>query len=199
MQKQLAGQVVRENRLGRVHTVAGADVHLKNDMARAAVVVLGFPDLEVRGGAVAVRRVTFPYIPGLLSFREGPAIIDALEKLADKPDLLIVDGQGVAHPRRLGLASHIGLFVDLPTIGCAKSRLCGQYREPGRFRGSHVPLIDKGETIGAVVRTRTGVRPVFVSPGHGLDLATSIEYVLACSRGYRLPETTRRAHRIAAG
>lgn len=198
LQKQLASQVIRKNRMGRIDTVAGVDVHLNDDMAQAAVVVLDFPGLEVQDCAVAIRRATFPYIPGLISFREGPAILDILEKLAPKPDLLIFDGQGVAHPRRLGIASHIGLLVDLPTIGCAKSRLCGQYREPGHLRGSHVPLMDKGETIGAVVRTRTGVKPVFVSVGHSIDLATSIEYVLACCRGYRLPETSRRAHRIAA-
>ncbi len=198
LQKQLAGQVIRKNRLGRIDTVAGVDVHLNNEIAQAAVVVLDFPGLEVQDCAVARRHVTFPYIPGLLSFREGPVILDALKKLAPKPDLLIFDGQGVAHPRRLGVASHIGLLADLPSIGCAKSRLCGQYREPGQVRGSHVPLMDKGETIGAVLRTRTDVKPVFVSVGHGIDLTTSIEYVLACCRGYRLPETTRRAHRIAA-
>jgi deoxyribonuclease V len=198
LQKQLAGQVIRKNRPGRIATVAGIDVHLNNEMARAAVVVLDFPGLEVQDRAVATRRVTFPYIPGLLSFREGPAIIDALEKLAPKPDLLIFDGHGVAHPRRLGIASHIGLLVDIPSIGCGKSRLCGQHREPGRPRGSHVPLTDKGETIGAVLRTRVGIKPVFVSVGHGIDLETSIQYVLACCRGYRLPETTRQAHRIAA-
>jgi deoxyribonuclease V len=148
--------------------------------------------------AIATRPATFPYIPGLLSFREGPVILDAMNKLSAAPDLLIFDGQGVAHPRRLGIASHIGLLLDLPSIGCAKSRLCGQHEEPGLERGSHVPLMDKGETIGSVVRTRSGVKPVFVSVGHRLDLRTSVEYVLACCRGYRLPETTRRAHLMAS-
>lgn len=197
LQKQLADQVVSENRLGRVTTVAGIDVGQQNDVAKAAVVVLSFPGLEIKDVATARRRVQFPYIPGLLSFREGPVILDAFDKLPTTPDLLIFDGQGRAHPRRLGLASHIGLLTGLPAIGCAKSRLCGQYREPGSKSGSHVPLVDNGEVIGAVLRTRTGVKPVYVSLGHNIDLATSIEYVRACCRGYRLPETTRQAHRLA--
>jgi deoxyribonuclease V len=198
LQKQLAAKVVQKNRLKNVTTVAGIDVGLQNDMAQAAVAVLTFPDLTLKDVAVARRRLSFPYIPGLLSFREGPVILDAIAKLAAQPDLFIFDGQGIAHPRRLGIASHIGLLMDLPSIGCAKSRLCGQHREPGLERGNHVPLIDSQEVIGAVVRTRTGVKPVYVSVGHGVDLVTGIEYVLACCRGYRLPETTRQAHRLAA-
>lgn len=197
IQKQLAVQVVSENRLGRVTTVAGVDVGQQDDIAQAAVVVLSFPDLEIKDVATARRRVQFPYIPGLLSFREGPVILDAFDKLSAMPDLFIFDGQGRAHPRRLGIASHIGLLTGLPAIGCAKSRLCGQYREPDSKRGGHVPLIDNGEIIGAVLRTRTGVKPVYVSVGHNIDLAASIEFVLACCRGYRLPETTRQAHRLA--
>ncbi len=198
LQKKLAARVIRENRLGTVKTVAGIDVGVKGDVACAAVVRLTFPELDVDAQVTAVRRIKFPYIPGLLSFREGPVILDALDRLRHKPDLLIFDGQGIAHPCRLGIASHIGLIVDLPSIGCGKSRLCGQYQEPGIERGSHIPLIDNGETIGAVVRTRTGVKPVFVSIGHRIDLETSIDYVLAVCRGYRLPETTRKAHRLAA-
>ena len=197
LQKQLTDQVVSENRMGKVTTVAGIDVGQQNDIAQAAVVVLNFPDLEIKEVAIARRRVQFPYIPGLLSFREGPVLLDAFDKLAVMPDLLIFDGQGRAHPRRLGIASHIGLLTGLPSIGCAKSRLCGQHHEPGPQRGSHVPLIDNGEVIGAVLRTRTGVKPVYVSVGHNIDLDTSIEYVLACCRKYRLPETTRQAHRLA--
>ena len=198
LQKKLADQVIRANLPGPIQTVAGVDVGQRGEIVQAAVVVLGFPGLEIKDVAVAVRPATFPYIPGLLSFREGPAILDAVAKLSERPDLFIFDGQGVAHPRRLGIASHVGLLADIPSIGCAKSRLCGQYAEPGPERGSHVPLIDKGETIGAVVRTRTGVKPVFVSVGHRIDLTTGIEYVLACCRKYRLPETTRHAHRLAA-
>lgn len=198
MQMALAGHIVRENRLGTVKTVAGIDVGMKGDMACAAIVVLNFPGLDVVEQTVAKRRITFPYIPGLLSFREGPVILDALDQLDREPDLLIFDGQGIAHRCRLGIASHIGLLTDFPSIGCAKSRLCGDYQEPDVERGSHVPLMDHGETIGAVVRTRTGVKPVFVSIGNRVDLKTSIDYVLECCRGYRLPETTRKPHRLAS-
>jgi len=197
LQKTLAGRVIRENRLGTVKTVAGIDVGVRDDAARAAVVVLTFPGFETVDRVSAVQRIQFPYIPGLLTFREGPVILNALGRLGRKPDLLIFDGQGIAHPCRLGIASHIGLIVDLPSIGCAKSRLCGEYQEPGVERGSHVPLIDHGETIGSIVRTRTGVKPVFVSIGHRIDLKTSVDYILNACKGYRLPETTRRAHRMA--
>lgn len=193
----MAGRVIRENRLGTVKTVAGIDVGVRDDAARAAVVVLTFPGFETVDRVSAVQRIQFPYIPGLLTFREGPVILNALGRLGRKPDLLIFDGQGIAHPCRLGIASHIGLIVDLPSIGCAKSRLCGEYQEPGVERGSHVPLIDHGETIGSIVRTRTGVKPVFVSIGHRIDLKTSVDYILNACKGYRLPETTRRAHRMA--
>lgn len=199
MQEALAGQVISELKLERVTTVAGVDAGYGEGMVRAAVVVLSYPTLEVVAYAVATRTVDFPYTPGLLTFREGPAILDALDKLASAPDLLIFDGQGIAHPRRLGIASHIGLLVDIPSIGCAKSWLCGQYPEPGSERESFSYLVDKGETIGAVLRTRRDVKPVFVSIGHRLDLTSSIDYVLACCRGYRLPEPTRWAHRLAGG
>jgi deoxyribonuclease V len=162
-------------------------------------VVLALEGLAPVDYAVATRPVTFPYVPGLLAFREGPVVLDALEKVGTTPDLLIFDGQGLAHPRRLGIASHIGLLVDMPAIGCAKSRLCGGHDEPGEEPGDYASLVDNGEIIGAVLRTRRGVKPVFVSIGHRVDLATSIEYVLACCRGYRLPETTRWAHRVAGG
>jgi len=198
LQMKLAARIVREKKLGTVKTVAGIDVGLKGDRVCAAVVVLNFPKLDVAAQSTATRRVTYPYIPGLLSFREGPVILDALDRLDRKPDLLIFDGQGIAHPCRLGIASHIGLLSDLPSIGCAKSRLCGQYQEPDVERGSHVSLMDHGETIGAIVRTRTNVKPVFVSIGHRVDLQTCIDVVLACCKGYRLPETTRKAHRLAA-
>jgi deoxyribonuclease V len=199
LQKKLAGRVIRERRLGPVATVAGIDVGFCDGVARAAVVVLSYPELEVIDSVLATLPVTFPYIPGLLTFREGPVILDAMGKLGTVPDLLIFDGQGIAHPRRLGIASHIGLLLDLPSIGCAKSRLCGQYEEPCLERDCHVPLIDHGEIIGEVVRTRSRVKPVFVSIGHRVDLSTGIEYVLACCRGYRLPETTRWADRLAGG
>jgi deoxyribonuclease V len=199
LQEQLAKQVIRETKLGPVATVAGVDASYRDGLARAAVVTLSYPELEVIEYATATRPVEFPYVPGLLTFREGPAVLDALDKLTSTPDLLIFDGQGLAHPRRLGLASHIGLLVDIPSIGCAKSRLCGQHETPGAERGRFTLLIDQGETIGAVVRTRARVKPIFVSIGHRVDLPTSINYALNCCRGYRLPETTRWADRVARG
>lgn len=198
LQRQLAAGVLKENRLNEVKTVAGVDVGQREGMVQAAVAVLTFPDLALKNVAVAKRRVNFPYIPGLLGFREGPVILDAIDQLSKQPDLFIFDGQGIAHPRRLGIASHIGLLTGMPSVGCAKSRLCGQHIEPGTERGSRVPLLDDREVIGAVVRTRTGVKPVYVSVGYGVDLETAVEYVLACCRGFRLPETTRLAHRLAA-
>jgi deoxyribonuclease V len=179
--------------------VAGIDVGIKDGLARAAVVVLTLPQLELIEQACAERPATFPYVPGLLSFREAPAILDALATLTHIPDVLIFDGQGYAHPRRMGIATHIGVLLDHPAIGCAKSRLCGTYQEPGLDRGSRTWLRDGEETIGAVVRTRTRVKPVFVSVGHRVSLPTAIDTVLRCGGGYRLPEPTRRAHRVASG
>jgi deoxyribonuclease V len=199
VQSDLAARVERQLRMGPVRHVAGIDVSVRDDVARAAVVILDFGGLDPVDYAIATRPVTFPYVPGLLAFREGPAVLDALERVSTTPDLLIFDGQGLAHPRRLGIASHIGLLADMPAIGCAKSRLCGQHDEPGEEPGEYASLVDKGEAIGAVLRTRRRVKPVYVSIGHRVDLATSVEYVSACCRGYRLPETTRWAHRVAGG
>lgn len=198
-QNELASQVEREPRLAPVRRVAGVDVSVRDDVSRAAVVVLDFEAMTPLDHAIATRPVTFPYIPGLLAYREGPVVLDALERLGTTPDLLIFDGQGLAHPRRLGIASHIGLLVDMPAVGCAKSRLCGQHNEPEQEPGSYAPLRDGEALIGAVLRTRQGVKPVYVSIGHRVDLETSLKYVLACCRGYRLPETTRWAHRVAGG
>ena len=199
IQRQLRGKVSKERSFGEVHTVAGVDVGFKGEVARAAVVVLSYPELQPLDYSVAELPVEFPYIPGLLSFREGPSVLAALEKLATEPDLFIFDAQGLAHPRRMGLASHIGIIIDRPSIGCAKSRLCGTHHQPGPERGSYVHLYDDGEIIGAVVRTRTGVKPLYVSIGHRIDLESAIEYVLGCCRNHRLPETTRYAHRVAGG
>ena len=195
----MAPRVERTPRLGSVATVVGVDASYREGRARAAVVAFSHPELELVESAAAERRLDFPYVPGLLSFREGPAVLDALEKLGRQPDLLIFDGQGIAHPRRFGLASHLGLLADIPSIGCAKSRLCGEYEEPGEERGDYTYLTDNGEVIGAVVRTRGKVKPVIVSVGHRIDLETSIRYVLECCRGYRLPEPVRWADRIAGG
>ena len=199
IQKELRVQLLTDNCVGRVRIVAGVDVGLRKGIARAAIVVLGYPDLNPLEQATAQRQVEFPYVPGLLSFREGPVILDALSKLKNEPDVLIFDGQGIAHPRRMGLATHIGILLDHPTIGCAKSRLCGEYEEPGASKGDWSPLLREGEVIGAVVRTRASVSPVYVSIGHKVDLEQAIHYVLNCCKAYRLPETTRWAHRVAGG
>ena len=199
IQNGLRSQVIRADRFGRINTVAGVDIGLKKDTARASVIVLSFPELQVVDSVVTESPVRFPYIPGLLSFREIPPLLTAFTQLQTEPDLVIVDGQGIAHPRRFGLASHLGLILDKPTIGCAKSRLCGQYEEPESEQGSYTYLMDKGEVIGAAVRTRTNIRVVYVSIGHRISLDSARMWTLACCRGYRLPETTRHAHNAASG
>jgi deoxyribonuclease V len=201
LQLQLAEQVVAETTFdpSTVQTVAGVDVGFRHDVAQAAVVVLGLPDLEPLDYALGRAPVTFPYVPGLLTFREGPSVLNALDKLAIWPDLFVFDGHGLAHPRRFGLAAHMGVILDFACIGCAKSRLSGSHEEPGQAVGDWVPLREGDETIGAVVRTRARVKPVYVSVGHRADLQTCIDLVLRCTRGYRLPETTRYAHRVAGG
>jgi len=182
--------------LPRYTTVAGADVSydLRGKWLHAAVVVLRAETFEVIDRSGVVAEAKFPYVPGLLSFREAPAVIEAFEQLKVRPDILMCDGQGIAHPRRMGLASHLGLSLEIPTIGCAKSWLCGDYEMPGLTRGEWTPLTDGGETIGAVLRTRTGVKPLFISPGHLCDLASAIAVVLATAPQYRVPITTRLAH-----
>ncbi len=197
LQEALRRQVVVENYLGEVVTVAGVDVSVQGEVARAAVVMLRFPELTMLEVAKAETRVPFPYVPGLLAFREAPAILAACERLQAEPDLFIFDGQGLAHPRRMGIATHVGLFLDRPTIGCAKSRLCGVHPQLPDRAGAWVPLTDGDEVIGAAVRTRAGVKPVYVSPGQRIDLPTALRYVLACCRGYRLPEPCRLAHMVA--
>lgn len=200
IQHELRRHVVTENQLGPVETVAGVDVGFPDSQtARAAVVVLRWPALKPLDYAVAQVPLEFPYVPGLLSFREVPAVLAAMDRLRVWPDLFIFDAHGLAHPRRMGLASHAGLLLDWPSIGCAKSRLTGAYVEPGVERGDWSPLMDGDERIGAVVRTRAKVKAVYVSSGHKVDLETAIRYVLDCAPRYRLPETTRYAHRVAGG
>lgn len=201
IQQQLRGEVVREDRLVPVHHVAGVDVGFEEGGAitRAAVAVLGFPSLELVDHAIFRAPTRFPYVPGLLSFREVPAVIGALEKLTVIPDLLLCDGQGIAHPRRFGIASHLGLLCGIPSIGVAKTRLIGEHVEPPDRRGASVPLLDHGETVGAVLRSRPGVKPLYISIGHRISLATALDYAMACVTRYRLPETTRWAHRLASG
>ena len=198
LQRRLSCFVINNSTLKAVRTVAGVDTAYRNNVARAAVVMMTYPALETIGEAVAERGINYPYIPGLLTFREGPAVLAALSQLETLPDLLIFDGQGIAHPRHCGIASHIGVLTDIPAIGCAKTKLVGQYDEPAQQRGSYTLLTHKGQTIGAVVRTRTNVSPVFVSTGHRVSLRDSVRIVLDCCRGYRLPETTRRADHLAA-
>lgn len=199
LQRDLADKVIRRDDFGSLRTVAGVDVAYgrRTGPARAAVVVLSFPGLAPFAEITATRPADFPYVPGLLTFREAPAAIAALNDLAMPPDLLMCDGQGLAHPRRFGLASHLGVFLDVPSVGVAKSRLIGDYDEPGPEPGAWTPLSDRGEIIGAVVRTRRGAKPLFVSIGHRIGLASAIDLILACTRGYRLPEPTRRADRLS--
>jgi deoxyribonuclease V len=201
IQTQLATKVIAETTFepDQIKSVAGIDVSIRENRAQAAAVVLSFPDLEPIDHSLSQAPVSFPYVPGLLAFREGPCVLEALAKLRHWPDLMVFDGQGVAHPRRIGLAAHMGVILDQPSIGCAKSRLIGSHEEPGSEVGERAPLHDGGQVIGAVVRTRAGVKPVFVSIGHRIDLETAVGFVLRCTRGYRLPETTRYAHRVAGG
>jgi deoxyribonuclease V len=203
VQRRLAAEVVAEDRFGAIARAAGGDVGFprrgEQEMARAAAVLLSYPDLARLGESLVEEPVRYPYIPGLLSFRETPAVVAALQALPAPPDLLMVDGHGRAHPRRFGIACHLGLVLDLPTLGCAKSPLVGRYDEPAQEAGAWSPLVDRGELIGAVVRTRAGVKPVFVSVGHRVSLETAIKLVLACTRGVRLPEPTRLADALASG
>ncbi len=201
IQKSLRHRVVTRNKLGRIRCVAGVDVGFEagNTTTRAAVAVLDLADLTLVEHAVIRRPTTFPYVPGLLSFREIPAVREALGKLKSRPDLLLCDGQGYAHPRRFGIACHLGVLEDLPSIGVAKTRLIGEHREVPDRKGAWVPLRHDEEVIGAVLRTRERVKPLYISTGHRIDLATAIDYVMRCISSYRLPETTRHAHRLASG
>jgi len=200
IQQQLVPEVIVADQLESVQYVAGVDVGFVDDGAtsRAAVAVLSFPSLELSEQAIAQRPTQFPYVPGFLSFREVPPVLEALEKLNTTPDLILCDGQGLAHPRRFGLACHLGVLTDIPTIGVAKSRLIGTHAELPVEKGSWQPLMHEQEIIGAVLRTRSAVKPLYVSIGHRVSLPTAIDYVLRCTRSYRLPETTRIADRLAS-
>jgi len=202
LQLQLAPRVLRVNRLSSSpRWIAGVDLSPPDSQGRVtgAAVVLSYPELEIAEVRVHTQRPEMPYIPGLLSFRESPALLGALEQMEIIPDLLLVDGQGLAHPRRFGIACHLGLLLDIPTIGCAKSILCGRHGPLPLRRGAQVELVHEREVVGAAVRTRQGVTPVYVSIGHRLDLPTGVAWALACCTRYRLPEPTRLAHQAAAG
>ncbi len=198
LQRELASRVVRANAFGELATIAGVDTSIRNERVHAAICVFAFPRLELLETRTSIRPVEFPYVPGLLAFREIPALLEAFAKLSERPDFLLVDGHGLAHPRRFGIACHLGVELDLPAIGCGKSLLVGKHREPAERRGSRTRLCHQGEVIGAVLRTRTGVRPVYVSIGHKVDLATAVKLLLACTKGFRLPEPVRAADQAAA-
>ena len=201
IQQRLAEQVSKRSEVTTPRFIAGVDISVGkgDEIATGAVVVLQYPELGVVETQIAQDKLWLPYIPGLLSFRESPLILAACQKLTIAPDLILVDGQGIAHPRRLGLASHLGLFLNTPTIGCAKSLLCGNHEAPGIEPGSYTEVVDRGEIIGAALRTKLRVKPVYVSIGHKVDLQTAIYWVINCCRGYRLPEPTRLAHLAAGG
>ena len=200
VQERLRDQVVRRDELTQVRRVAGLDVGFPGggNETRAGVAILSFPDLLLLESASARRRTVFPYVPGLLSFREAPALLEALASLSEPPQLLLCDGQGYAHPRRCGLACHLGVLTGLPSIGVAKSRLIGEHGPLGPEKGDWTPLWDHDEIIGALVRTRRNVQPLYISVGHKISLETAVRFVLACTTRFRLPETTRWAHRLAS-
>lgn len=201
IQSRLATLVSKKNEISSPQFIAGVDISPPNDrgVATGAVVVISYPQLKIVEVETAEQKIEFPYIPGLLSFREAPLILAACEQLIISPDLILVDGQGIAHPKRLGLASHIGLLLDVPTIGCAKSRLCGVHEPVGETSGSFAELTEGGEVIGAVLRTKNRVKPLYISIGHKINLEAAVLWVMESCRGYRVPEPTRLAHMAAAG
>lgn len=199
IQAKLRPSIITEDKLKKVKYVSGVDVGFKDNgkIAQGAAVVLSFPELELLETAVITTPTSFPYIPGYLSFREIPVVLKAIALLKITPDLILCDGQGMAHPRRFGLACHLGVLTDIPTIGVAKSLLIGKHEPLEEYKGAWQPLIDRNEVIGAVLRTRTKVKPVYVSIGHRISLNTAINYVMQCTPKYRLPETTRQADKLS--
>jgi len=199
IQRRLRGELVLDTPLdpASIRLVAGVDVSVKQDQSHAAVVVATFPGFEPVETVLAQAPTPFPYVPGLLSFREGPVLEEALARLRSEPELFLVDGMGTAHPRRMGIACHMGLWLERPTIGCGKTLLVGRFGALSQDKGAHVPLIHRGETIGAAVRTRAGTNPMFISPGHRCDIASAVAVVMACSPKWRIPEPIRLAHNAA--
>jgi deoxyribonuclease V len=198
IQQRLRNNVVMRDDFGAIRTIAGVDAGYEGDQAKSAIVVFSYPQLEPLDYVVARRPAPFPYIPGFLSFREMPAALAALDELRVRPDMLLCDGQGIAHPRRMGIAAHLGVYTGLPSIGCAKSLLVGHHGAVPDERGAHVPLVHHGEEIGAVLRTRVGVKPVYISVGHRVSLDTALSIVLSCVTRYRLPEPIRAADSLAS-
>jgi deoxyribonuclease V len=199
IQEDLSRQLILHNTFSKVKTIGGGDVaYSKNrDLLFGAMVVLSFPQMETLDIATDWGKISFPYVPGLLSFREGPVLIKIFQKLKVKPDVMIFDGQGIAHPRGIGLASHLGLWFDLPSVGCAKTPLLDEFVSPGFLKGSFEPIQRGGKEVGAVLRTKESTKPLFVSPGHRIDLATSLQLILASCQGFRIPEPLRGAHHLS--
>jgi deoxyribonuclease V len=199
LQKTLAAEVISDKPIdiASVHLVAGVDVSVKDNVSQAAVVILRYPELDVIETVLAKRPTPFPYIPGLLSYREGPVLEEAFQNLKNEPDVFIFDGMGIMHPRRIGIASHMGVWLQKPTIGCGKTYFLGTYDEPPQERGAWSLVHHKGDVIGAVLRTREGVKPVYISPGNLADLPTSLDLIMRCTPKYRLPEPIRQAHNAA--
>lgn len=199
LQKELATEIIydRPLPLEQIRFIGGVDVSVKNNESQAAVVILQYPELTVIETVLARQPTPFPYIPGLLSFREGPALVEAFEKLQTIPDVFIFDGMGRSHPRRIGIASHMGLWLNKPTIGCGKTHFVGKFDEPAPVKGTYSDLIDRKELIGVVLRTKDKVKPVYISPGHLIDLPSAIQITMACTTKYRLPEPIRAAHNAA--
>lgn len=196
LQKQLRQQIRIEPLLKPIQTIAGADISFNKyeETVYAGIIVLSFPDLQEIAKSTVISKTSFPYIPGLLSFREIPSLLKAWNQLEIKPDLMVLDGQGIAHPRRMGIATHFGLFTDAPTLGCAKSLLTGKFETLPDAAGSESLIYDRDEVIGAALRTKNKVNPVFISPGHRINLKQSLEVMKQCVHGYRIPEPTRKAH-----
>ncbi len=196
LQRKLRQRLVYEEYTGQINLIAGADISYarKTNTNYAGALVFSYPGLELVEEVGVARECHFPYVPGFLSFREGPPLLEVLSRLRHEPDILVFDGQGIAHPRRLGIAAHLGVILDKPAIGCAKTRLCGKYDPPPDEVGAWSPLTHQGETVGAVLRTKKGTKPVFISTGHRITLNQALQVVSACCRGYRLPEVVRRAH-----
>ena len=201
IQKKIAQMIVRSDGPVSPRYIAGVDlsVNRAKGTAIAAVVVLDYPGLNIVEIEKARGNLDLPYIPGLLSFREAPLILEACHKISAIPDLIIVDGQGIAHPRRIGLASHLGLFLNVPTVGCAKSLLCGKYENPSEKQGDYTEIVDRNETIGIALRTRAGAKPIYISVGHLISIESAMYWILKCCTGYRLPQPTRLAHQAAGG